>query len=130
MFSAITGDVVVSVEPTFLADQSDPVGGNFVWSYRVVIENRGRRAIQLLHRHWAITDGNGVTHEVDGPGVVGQQPVIEAGEAYEYASGCPLPTDGGIMVGSYRMIDDRGTPFDVAIPAFSLDVPDPDRRLH
>jgi ApaG protein len=130
MFSAITGFIVVTVEPSYLPGESEPDESRYVWSYRVVIENRGDRAVQLMRRAWHITDGNGQVKEVVGSGVVGQQPVIEPGEAFEYSSGCPLTTPSGIMAGSYRMVDDQGVTLDVAIPAFSLDVPDPKRLLN
>lgn len=130
MFSAATGFIVVTVEPFYLPDESEPDESRYVWSYRVVIENRGEQAVQLLHRYWKITDGNGVVREVAGAGVVGQQPVIEPGEAFEYSSGCPLTTSSGIMAGSYRMVSDGGALIDVAIPTFSLDIPDPTRRYN
>lgn len=130
MFSAATGYIVVTVEPNYLPGESDPDECRYVWSYRVMIENRGQRSVQLLHRTWRITDGNGLVREVTGAGVVGQQPVIEPGEAFEYSSGCPLTTPSGIMVGSYRMVDDRGAVLDVAIPAFSLDIPDATRLVN
>lgn len=123
MFSAVTGFIIVTVEPSFLASESDPDERRYVWSYRVVIENRGDRAVQLMSRRWIITDANGVVRTVSGSGVVGQQPMIEPGEAFEYTSGCPLSTPSGIMAGTYQMIDDRGAPLEVVIPAFSLDMP-------
>ncbi|WP_237152000.1 Co2+/Mg2+ efflux protein ApaG [Oryzibacter oryziterrae] len=130
MFSAVTHSIVISVEPNFLPQESDPSENRFVWSYRVVIENRSDRAVQLIARKWDITDGNGVRREVSGPGVVGQQPVIEPGEAFEYSSGCPLTTDSGIMSGSYKMVDEHGETLHVTIPAFSLDLPDAPRVLN
>jgi ApaG protein len=130
MFSAVTGFIIVTVEASYQAAESDPDAHRYVWSYRVVIENRGDRPMQLLRRHWNITDGNGAVRDVSGVGVVGQQPVIEPGEAFEYTSGCPLTTPSGIMVGSYRMADDRGGVLDVAIPAFSLDIPGVVRLLN
>ena len=123
MYDHKTGDIVVSVEPLFLADQSTPEDGHFVWAYSVKIENQGRETVQLLNRHWRITDGHGATREVRGAGVVGEQPVLKPGQSFEYTSGTPLPTPSGIMVGSYEMRDDAGRVFDVAIPAFSLDSP-------
>ena len=130
MFSAVSHDIVVSVEPRYLVEESEPDEHRYVWSYRVVIANHGRRAVQLMTRAWEITDANGVRRQVTGPGVVGQQPIIEPGEAFEYSSGCPLSTPSGIMAGSYRMVDDRGTALDVTIPAFSLDVPQAVRTLN
>jgi ApaG protein len=130
MFTAVSHEIVVSVEPSYLTEESDPDEHRYVWSYRIVIANHGRRAVQLMTRSWDITDANGVHRTVTGPGVVGQQPIIEPGEAFEYSSGCPLSTPSGIMSGSYHMVDDRGTAFDVAIPAFSLDSPMTARTLN
>ncbi len=130
MFTAVSHDIIVNVEPSYLADESDPDEHRYVWSYRVVIANHGRRAVQLMTRFWDITDGNGVRRTVTGPGVVGQQPIIEPGEAFEYTSGCPLSTPSGIMSGIYHMVDDHGTPLEVTIPAFSLDSPMTARTLN
>ena len=130
MFTAVSHEIVVSVEPSYLPGESDPDEHSYVWSYRVVIANHGRRAVQLMTRFWEITDGNGLRRTVTGPGVVGQQPIIEPGEAFEYSSGCPLSTSSGIMSGSYHMVDDRGTALDVTIPAFSLDIPLTERVLN
>lgn len=130
MFTAVSHEIVVSVEPSYLPEESDPDEHRYVWSYRVVISNHGRRAVQLITRFWEITDANGIRRTVTGPGVVGQQPIIEPGEAFEYTSGCPLSTPSGIMSGSYRMVDDRGTALDVIIPAFSLDSPVAARTLN
>jgi ApaG protein len=124
MFEAETQQVVVRVRPRFLETQSDPDGGRFVWSYTVEIHNRSPEAIQLISRKWRITDDNGFTQEVIGPGVVGEQPVLAPGMGFEYTSGAPLATPAGVMVGWYQMIrvKDRKA-FDVAIPAFPLDSP-------
>ena len=118
-----TRDVTVRVSVSYLPDQSEPARGRWFWSYHIRIENHGTRAVQLLTRHWIITDGRGARHEVDGEGVVGQQPVIEPGAAYDYVSGCPLATPSGQMRGRYRMIAEDGTMFDVAIPRFPLVAP-------
>ncbi len=123
MYEAVTDGIAISVEPHFLEDQSDPDGSRFVWAYHVRIENRGDRVVQLMTRHWRITDANGRTQEVRGPGVVGEQPVLKPGESFEYTSGAPLSTPTGFMAGSYGMVDEAGGDFDVAIPAFSLDSP-------
>lgn len=120
---AVTGDVTVRVAVSFLAEQSAPANGRWFWSYHVRIENGGTRSVQLLSRSWTITDGRGVVHEVRGEGVVGEMPLIAPGAAYDYVSGCPLPTPGGRMQGSYRMVDDAGASFDVAIPEFPLNGP-------
>jgi len=124
LFTAVTRDVRVSVRAFYLEDQSKPEESHFVWAYRVTIENLGTRTVQLLKRSWLITDGLGRTQQVHGPGVVGEQPVLEAGEDFEYTSGTPLSTPSGFMRGTYHMLEqDSGETFDVAIPAFSLDSP-------
>ena len=129
-YVAESHDVVVRVRPSFLAGQSDPAEGLWVWAYQVEIENRRDRPIQLMARRWIITDGLGRVEEVKGPGVVGEQPVIGPGDRYHYASGCPLPTPSGSMVGAYLMEDVGGGAFEAAIPAFSLDVPGAGRVLN
>ncbi len=124
MFEAETQHVIVRVRPRFLEAQSDPDGGRFVWSYTVEIQNRSNETIQLVSRRWRITDDTGLTQEVNGPGVVGEQPVLEPGMGFEYTSAAPLATPAGVMVGWYQMIRTRDrTAFDVAIPAFPLDSP-------
>ena len=129
-YEARTHDIVVRVRPSYLAGQSDPEGGRWVWAYHVEIENQGSATVQLLARRWHIVDGLGRVEEVRGPGVVGEQPVIAPGQSYSYASGCPLGTPSGSMSGAYHMADQDGGTFEVEIPAFSLDVPDPGRRLN
>lgn len=123
MYKAVTHNIRVSVTPSFLDEQSDPDRHRFVWAYRVLIENLGSGAVKLLRRHWKITDSRGTTQIVDGEGVVGEQPVIEAGESFKYTSGAPLSTPGGFMVGHYVMEDGDGNQFNIEIPAFSLDSP-------
>jgi ApaG protein len=122
-YVATTRDITVSVQPYFLDDQSAPDAGHFVWAYHVRIQNGGDRTVQLLTRHWKITDAQGHVQEVRGEGVVGKQPVLRPGEAFEYASGTPLPTPSGIMMGTYQMQAEGGECFDITIPAFSLDSP-------
>lgn len=129
-YEAVTRGVRVRVAPMYLPAQSDPDARRWVWAYRVEVENTGERAVQLVSRRWTITDAQGRVEEVAGPGVVGEQPVIGPGETYSYASGCPLPTPGGAMVGAYRMLVDGGEPFEADIPAFSLDVPTARRVLN
>lgn len=129
-YKSITNDIGVSVEPFYLDQESEPDEGHYVWGYQVQIENHGDDTVQLRRRHWIITDGNGSRQEVEGEGVVGEQPVLEPGEAYEYTSGAPLRTPSGFMVGSYQMQAGDGSYFDVDIPAFSLDMPSSSRRLH
>ncbi len=122
MYAAETNGVIVRVVTSYLPQQSEPPQ-QYVWAYMIEIENAGEKTVQLVSRHWIITDGQGRVEEVQGEGVVGEQPVIEPGEIYQYASGCPLSTTTGSMVGTYRMIDEDGDEFDAAIPAFSLDLP-------
>jgi ApaG protein len=117
---AVTGDVTVRVAVSFLPEQSAPANGRWFWSYHIRIENEGEGAIQLLTRSWTITDGRGAVHEVRGEGVVGETPLIAPGASYDYVSGCPLPTPTGRMTGSYRMVDEVGRSFDIAIPTFPL----------
>ena len=130
MYMAVTHLVKVTVEPTFEPDRSDPEAGRYFWRYDVEIANLGDKAVTLLERHWRITDADGRQQEVRGPGVVGEQPTIAPGEAFRYASGCPLTTSSGVMVGEYRMVAADGESFDVAIPAFSLDSPHGRRVLN
>jgi ApaG protein len=123
MYRARTKDIEVAVEPYYLEEQSDPDESRYVWGYRIVIENHSDLTIRLVHRYWHITDQNGVVDEVEGPGVVGEQPRLKPGDSYEYASGCPLDTPSGMMFGHYQMETDDGETFFVEIPAFSLDIP-------
>ncbi len=122
-YQATTHDIRVSVEPEYLDDRSEPGRSHYFWAYHVEIENLGQSEAQLTHRHWRITDGNGKLEEVRGPGVVGEQPLLPPGGRFRYTSGCPLTTPSGIMAGSYRFVGKGGEPFDVEIPAFSLDSP-------
>lgn len=129
-YEAETDGIVVRVRPSFLAGQSDPDAGRWVWAYQVEIVNLSGAPVQLMARRWVITDARGHVEEVRGPGVVGEQPLIRPGDSYSYASGCPLGTPSGSMVGGYSMTDDQGRTFEVAIPAFSLDVPGERRVLN
>ncbi|WP_458095917.1 Co2+/Mg2+ efflux protein ApaG [Roseomonas sp. WA12] len=123
-FTAVTRGLRVTVRTFYLADQSDPDEGRHVWAYRVRIQNEGRATVQLLKRSWHITDGLGRSQHVHGDGVVGEQPVLEPGEAFEYTSGTPLATPSGFMRGAYHMVvTETGEMFDAEIPAFSLDSP-------
>ncbi len=130
-WSRVTHDVQVSVRAFYLDDQSHPDDGEFFWAYRVRIENRGREPVQLLRRTWHITDARGRTQYVHGEGVVGEQPLLEPGEIFEYTSGTPLDTPSGFMRGAYHMIAPAsGETFDIAIPAFSLDSPHQSGGVH
>jgi ApaG protein len=123
MYSQITRDVEITVEPEFMADRSEPDQGRYFWAYTIEIFNRGTHTVQLMSRHWVIIDGQGRQEEVRGAGVVGEQPILKSGESFRYTSGCPLMTPSGIMSGTYRMVDEDGRSFDVVIPSFSLDSP-------
>ncbi len=130
-YTETTRSIRVSVRAFYLADQSEPERSHFVWAYRVTIANEGRDTVQLLKRTWLITDGRGRTQQVHGEGVVGEQPVLEPGQSFEYTSGTPLATPSGIMRGAYEMVvPDTGETFEVRIPAFSLDSPHQPTRLH
>jgi ApaG protein len=130
MYTAVSNKIKVTVCPKYLAEQSEPDEHRYFWSYTVEIANDGDRIVQLTHRHWQITDANGHHEEVRGPGVVGEQPKLKPGDAFSYTSSCPLRTPSGIMVGTYRMVDENGQAFEVAIPAFSLDSPYAKRVLN
>jgi ApaG protein len=123
MYEETTHSIRVTVKSFYLEDQSSPSDNHYVWAYHVRIENQGRETVQLRRRHWRITDGLGRMQEVKGAGVVGEQPVLEPGQAFEYTSASPLPTPSGIMVGTYEMETRAGATLEVAIPAFSLDSP-------
>ena len=130
-YTATTKGVRVSVRSFYLEDQSKPAEGRFVWAYRVRLENRGAATVQLLRRSWEITDATGHIERVHGEGVVGEQPVLAPGQAFEYVSGTPLPTPSGFMTGAYHLVEQAsGAQFDVAIPVFSLDSPHADGRVH
>jgi ApaG protein len=124
MYRARTRDIEVAVEPFYLEEQSSPEESRYVWGYRIVIENHSSLTVRLVHRYWHITDQNGVVDEVDGLGVVGEQPRLKPGDSYEYSSGCPLDTPSGMMR------TDEGEVFKVDIPAFSLDTPGIPRVLN
>ena len=111
------------VESRYVPEQSDPDRGGWLFAYTVRIANQGDETVQLISRHWIITDGNGNVEEVRGPGVVGAQPVLRPGESFEYTSACPLRTDFGTMHGTYQMLTEDGEYFDAEISAFSLSTP-------
>ncbi len=130
MYRAVTRDIEVVVTPRFVADRSSPEDNYFFWAYAISIINRGTETVQLKTRHWRITDANGRRQEVRGAGVVGEEPVLKAGEQFEYTSGVPLQTPSGFMVGSYGMVTASGEHFDIEIPAFSLDSVETKRTLN
>ena len=121
--AATTDGVTVRVSVSYLPEQSEPERGRWFWAYHIRLENEGAESIQLLTRHWVITDGRGARHSVEGEGVVGEQPVIEPGASFDYVSGCPLATPSGAMQGSYQMVREDGAVFAVEIPRFSLFAP-------
>ena len=117
---AVTRGIAVRVAVSYLAEQSDPAAGRWFWSYHVRIENGSERAVQLLSRAWTIVDGRGTIHEVVGEGVVGEMPLIAPDGSFDYVSGCPLDTASGWMSGTYRLVDEDGSAFDIDIPRFAL----------
>jgi ApaG protein len=123
-YTAITRKITVSVEPTYLDAKSSPDDSQYFWAYRVIIQNQGTETVQLLSRHWMISNARGEFTEVKGPGVVGEQPILTPGQSYEYTSGAHLDTPSGMMGGSYQMESEAGERFDIEIPTFSLDRPD------
>ena len=122
-YVAETRGVIVRVAVSFLPEQSEPERGRWFWAYHIRLENAGTMAVQLLTRHWVITDGRGARHSVEGEGVIGEQPLIGPGESFDYVSGCPLSTSTGSMLGSYHMIGEDRSGFDVEIPKFALIAP-------
>jgi ApaG protein len=123
MPTAVTEGIRVTVEAAYLPERSCPDDNSYAFGYTVMIENEGAPRVQLMRRHWIITDGNGHVEEVEGPGVVGQQPVLDVGEAHRYTSGAALVTPVGTMEGTYEMHAEGGRVFRVRIPRFALQVP-------
>ena len=123
MFSKVTRQIKVTATPQFLAEHSEPDENHYVWAYTIQLENTGDEQVQLLNRHWKITDAKGLTQEVRGAGVIGEQPVLQPCEAFKYTSGTALHTASGMMLGEYEMVTTGGEHFDVEVPAFSLDSP-------
>jgi ApaG protein len=120
-------DITVSTRTTFIPDQSDAVNGRYVFAYTITITNSGEVPAQLVSRHWIITDADAQVQEVRGAGVVGEQPYLLPRESFEYTSGTAIATPVGTMRGSYQMVAEDGTKFDVPIPEFTLSMP---RVLH
>jgi ApaG protein len=120
-------EIKVTPHATYLAEHSDPAQNRYVFSYRIHIENVGSVAARLISRHWIITDADGDTHEVNGEGVVGEQPTLQPGQSFEYQSGSQLSTEVGTMHGTYQMLAEDGTEFAADIPRFTLSTP---RTLH
>jgi ApaG protein len=128
MYRKSTRGIEVTVEPEFSPERSRREVGQYFWTYSIEIRNLSTETVQLRARHWIITDADGQVQHVRGLGVVGEQPILRPGDLYRYASGCPLTTSHGIMVGTYEMVSAGGERFEVDIPAFSLDMP-ADRRV-
>jgi ApaG protein len=120
---ASTSGIRVAVRSQYVAERSRPESGEFFFAYTILIENRSRERVQLISRHWIITDAEGRQEEVRGPGVVGEQPVLDPGESFQYTSACPLRTPFGSMRGTYQMVRPDGTRFDAQIAAFRLAQP-------
>jgi ApaG protein len=135
MYSKVTHAIEISVEPIYLSEQSSAINNHFVWAYTILVRNLGTASVQLLHRHWKIIDANGSSQEVQGEGVVGVQPILLAGESFEYTSGTHLPCSSGVMMGTYQFCyinqdGQRNGLFTVDIPAFSLDIPGVTKQLN
>ena len=120
MYYAITQGIEVEVRPEYLPDESKPTASQYVFGYHVTITNKGETDVQLISRHWIITDGAGAVKEVKGPGVVGEQPKLKPGQSHQYSSFSPLPTPTGNMRGTFQMVNHLGASFDVKIPLFFL----------
>ncbi len=121
MYYASTRGIDVLVTPRYLPKRSDPKARQYAFAYTVIIANHGPQTVQLLTRRWMLTDSTGQVREIEGEGVIGEQPVLKPGESFEYTSGVPLSAPSGVMLGSYGMTTDTGEAFDIDIPAFSLD---------
>ena len=118
--TSTTRGVRVDVEPHYLAAHSDPARHHWMHAYTVTITNDGERTVRLLARHWVITNAHGTEEHVRGPGVVGEQPVLQPGQSFRYTSGCPMDTPVGTMHGAYQMVDEDGEGFDAEIAPFTL----------
>jgi ApaG protein len=130
MYRAVTRNIEIVVTPRFVADRSSPENNYYFWAYTISITNKGTETVQLKTRHWRIMDANGRRQDVRGAGVVGEEPVLKAGEVFEYTSGVPLQTASGFMTGTYGMVSVSGEHFDVDIPAFSLDSSEGKRTIN
>lgn len=123
MSDATTQGIRVRVRSEYRPERSQPVRKQYFFSYTVRISNEGAKTVQLISRHWVITDANGKVEEVRGPGVVGEQPVLRPGASFEYTSGCPLGTEFGTMHGTYQMRSTDGVEFDAEVAPFRLALP-------
>jgi ApaG protein len=120
MYYELTQGIEVEVLPEYLPAESSPEASQYVFAYHITITNKSDMEVQLISRHWIITDGKGVIHEVRGSGVVGEQPKLLPGQSHRYSSFCPLPTPTGNMRGTYQMVNNQGAKFEVKIPLFFL----------
>ncbi len=125
-----TDDVVIRVEPEFLAEQSNPSDSRFIWAYTVEIDNQSQQDLTVMERFWQIADSRGQVQEVRGAGVVGETPIVRSGETFRYTSGAPLTAPSGMMRGSYTVTDEKGDSFDIIVPTFLLDSPHDGHRLN
>ena len=130
MYTKTTKKISITVSPYFLEDQSEPDDQHYVWAYQVTINNLSKERVQLKNRYWKIIDANGTKQEVKGEGVVGEQPILNPGEEFEYTSGTPLTTPSGFMEGYYEMETKSGSKFEACIPQFSLDSPFTSAKLN
>ena len=130
MYTKTTKNINITVNPYYLEDQSEPDEQHYVWAYQVTINNIGSEIVQLKNRFWEITDSNGSKQEVRGEGVLGEQPILNPGEKFEYTSGTPLSTPSGFMEGYYEMETKNGKKFEASIPLFSLDIPQTSKKLN
>lgn len=130
MYRESTHGIEVTVRPEFLEDESDAEAGRWFWAYTVVVANHSAQTVQLISRYWQITNALGSVEEVQGPGVIGEQPVLSPGDSFQYTSGCPLNTNSGTMTGHYIMRLESGEEIKTRIPAFSLDLPNKSRTLN
>ena len=130
MYKKNTKRINITVNPYYLDDQSEPEDQHYVWAYQVTIDNQSNDRVKLKNRYWKIIDSNGTQQEVRGEGVVGEQPILNPGEKFEYTSGTPLSTPSGFMEGHYEMENKDGLKFEVYIPQFSLDSPFTSKKLN
>lgn len=130
MYTKSTRNIRITVQPQFIEDESSPLDDKYVWAYHVEIENLSDLTIQLKSRKWSITDADGITEEVSGEGIVGEQPTLEPGDAFEYTSAVALTTPSGIMTGTYHVVSEFDETFDLEVPPFSLDSPFDVSQVH
>ena len=130
MYTKTTKSINITVNPSYLDEHSEPEDQHYVWAYQITINNLGKETVQLKNRYWKIIDSNGTKQEIKGKGVVGEQPILNPGEKFEYTSGTPLSTPSGFMGGHYEMETIEGKKFEAIIPQFSLDSPFTSKELN